>query len=137
MISRNSDKIPRKSLRKITDLRRFQQHSEKISKKLPKFCKFSQITLPRTLPLCLLSKMCSGASKQKIEAKRLDNPSRLASSLAPASDSRCTESSSKLQNTRKWGVSAILKMASTRHLHLDTSTLDTPTVDSPTLSTLK
>ena len=40
MISRNSGKIPRKSRRKITDLRRFQQHFAKISKNYQKFAKF-------------------------------------------------------------------------------------------------
>ena len=40
MISRNSDKILRKSRRKITDLRRFQQHSAKISKNYRNFANF-------------------------------------------------------------------------------------------------
>ena len=37
VISRNSDKIPRKSRRKLTDLRRFQQHLAKISKNYQHF----------------------------------------------------------------------------------------------------
>ena len=40
MISRNSDKILRKSRRKTTDLRRFQQHSAKISKIYRNFANF-------------------------------------------------------------------------------------------------
>ena len=40
VISRNSDKIPRKSRRKITDFRRFQQHFAKISKKYRNFANF-------------------------------------------------------------------------------------------------
>ena len=43
LISRNSDKIPRKYRRKITNFRRFQQHFAKILQKSPKFCKFSPL----------------------------------------------------------------------------------------------
>ena len=40
MISRNSDQIPQKSRRKITNLRRFQQHFAKISKNYRNFANF-------------------------------------------------------------------------------------------------